>query len=175
MSYQELAKKHLPLAGQIAHRLARRYGWVGLDDLHSYAYLGLTLAAKCFDESRGVPFARFACSKAMYLAIDEMRKAGILRRADATPTPESTSQDIELPDPRAENTQQRLEAREFCGQLLSRLSQQERQLMMMVYVDKLAYREIARVFGVSESAICLRHKAVLERLRRQADVRQLAA
>jgi RNA polymerase sigma factor (sigma-70 family) len=175
MGYQELAQKHLPLAGQIAHRLARRYGWVGIDDLHSYAYLGLTLAAKAYDASRGVPFERFACAKAMYLAIDEMRKAGILRRADATPVPETSGQEIELPDPHADRQHQRMEAREFCSQLLSRLSESERQLVMMIYVDKLAYRDIAQVFGISESAICLRHKAVLDRLRQQASVRQIAA
>ncbi|HDY64830.1 MAG TPA: hypothetical protein ENH84_01185, partial [Phycisphaerae bacterium] len=45
----------------------------------------------------------------------------------------------------------------------------------MVYAEKLTYREIAKVLDISESAVCLRHKAVIQKLRGQAVVRRLAA
>ncbi len=172
----KLAQEHVSLATQIAYRLSRRYAWVGLDDLHSYAYIGISLAARAYDPSRGLPFDRFACSKAMFLAIDEMRKDGVLRRADSAALPqESSAISIELPDPSAERDQEQLEAREFCAELFEKLNEQERQLLSMVYVEKLTYREIARVYRITESAVCLRLKSLLERLRKQSTVRKAAA
>lgn len=174
--YAKLAQRHLPLAENIAKRLYRRYRWVEPDDLGSYAYLGVTLAARTFDPKRGIPFERFACTKAMYLAIDEMRKDGVLRRADALRHSQDTSfQEVEMPDPAADRASELLEAREFCQEMFHCLDKPGQQLLAMVYADKLTYREISDVLGVSESAVCLRHKAILEKLRRQASVRQMAA
>ena len=171
-----LAQEHVSLATQIAYRLSRRYAWVGLDDLHSYAYLGLSLAEKVYDPSRGLSFVRFACSKAMFLAIDEMRKDGILRRADAAARKQEPNVvAFELPDPAAKRDQELLEAREFCSELIRTLSGKDRKLLVMVYVEKLTYKEISKVYEISESAVCLRHKALLEKLRRQTAVRQMAA
>ncbi|MCD4824418.1 MAG: sigma-70 family RNA polymerase sigma factor [Phycisphaerae bacterium] len=172
----QLARQHLPLAQQIARRLYRRYRWVGMDDLHSYAYLGLSLAARAFDASRGVPFVRYACTKAMYLAIDEMRRDGVLRRADANRRPQdATGMEIDLPDPAARRDHEMLEAREFCTELLRQLGEQDRQLLSMIYVDKMTYKEISRVFRITESAVCLRHKSLLQKLRRKTTVSRLAA
>ncbi|MBN1553373.1 MAG: sigma-70 family RNA polymerase sigma factor [Phycisphaerae bacterium] len=174
--YAKLARRNLPLAENIARRLHRRYRWVDIEDLSSYAYLGVTLAARSFDPERGVPFERFACTKAMYLAIDEMRKDGILRRADATHhSQDSSIQETDMPDPAADRAAELMEAREFCEEMFHRLDQDGRELLGMVYAEKLTYREISRVLGVSESAVCLRHKALLEKLRRQSSVRQMAA
>lgn len=174
--YAKLAQRHLPLAENIARRLYRRYRWVDPEDLGSYAYLGVTLAARTFDPDRGVPFERFACTKAMYLAIDEMRKDGVLRRADATRHNQDNSvQEVEMPDPAADRAAELMEAREFCEQMYHRLDPSGRKLLTMVYAEKLTYREISDVLGISESAVCLRHKAILEKLRRQTSVRRMAA
>jgi len=171
-----LAREHVSLATQIAYRLSRRYAWVGLDDLHSYAYIGISLAARSFDPSRGLSFARFACSKAMFLAIDEMRKDGVLRRADAAERkPEVSAVSLELPDPAACRDHELLEAREFCSELIRKLDKKDRELLTMVYIEKMTYREVAKVYHISESAVCLRHKALLGRLRKQSAVRQMAA
>ena len=75
-----LAAEHVSLASGIAARLHRLYSWVAIEDLHSYAYLGLALAAKAYQDDRGVPFPQFAWRKGMFLAIDEMRKDGVLSR-----------------------------------------------------------------------------------------------
>ena len=78
------ARDHMPIAERIASRLHHWYGWVDMDDLRSYAYLGLALAAKKYRADRGVPFGIFACRKGTFIAIDEMRKDGVLRRRQAT-------------------------------------------------------------------------------------------
>jgi RNA polymerase sigma factor (sigma-70 family) len=170
-----LTEQHIPLARQIARRLSRRYSWIQDDDLQSYAYLGLTLAARMFDAKRGIPFNRFACTKAMFLAIDEMRKDGVLQRADTiSKPPETNGMEFETPDPASDRPGQQLEAKEICSKLLKRLGEDDRKLLMMIYAERMTYREMAKVFDISESAICLRHKAILNRLRRQATVRNAA-
>ena len=173
--YLTLAREHLSLADQISRRLFRRYRWVGLDDLHSYAYLGLTLAAKAYDPARGVPFNRFASTKAMFLAIDEMRKDGILRRADSTTrTVDLAGLDIETPDPSSNHPLEMLEIREFCTELLRKINKPDRELLLMIYAERMTYKEISAVYHISESAICLRHKSLMQRLRKNRTVRQAA-
>ncbi|MCK5113982.1 MAG: sigma-70 family RNA polymerase sigma factor [Phycisphaerae bacterium] len=173
--YLMLAREHVAMADQISRRLFRRYNWVGLDDLHSYAYLGLTLAARVFDPSRGVPFDRFASTKAMFLAIDEMRKDGILRRADSTVrTIDMAGVDIETPDPSSNQALKMLETREFCSKILRQINKQDRELLLMIYAERMTYKEISGVYHISESAVCLRHKSVMQRLRKNKTVRQAA-
>lgn len=173
-----LCERHVPMSRQIAARLNRRYTWVGTDDLQSYAYLGLALAAKRYSPDHGVPFDKYAFQKGTYLAIDEMRKDGILRRRNAKPLPTKISisryadgehdSDIPVVDNDSDREHSRLEARDICVSLLKKLSEKDRQLLMMYYADELRFKEIAKVFGVSESAICLRHKALITKLRRLA-------
>lgn len=162
------ARDHMPITGRIASRLHHRYGWVDMDDLRSYAYLGLTLAAKRYRADRGVAFEMFASRKGMFLAIDEMRKDGVLRRRRAGPGLTTTVLTADIPDPRGSRSYERLERRDMCRMLLGRLRTQDRQLVMMYYADGMTFREIAKVFSISESAACLRHKAALGTLRRIA-------
>lgn len=164
-----LAVTHMDLAQRIATRLYRWYSWVCIDDLKSYAYLGLALAAKTYKPDRGVPFVNFASQKAMYLAIDEMRKNGILHRRRANPGPTIGALVPDIPDPGATNQLQLIEKRDLCYALLRKLREQDRHLLMMYYSDQLTFKEIARVFKISESAVCLRHKALIGKLRKLAD------
>jgi RNA polymerase sigma factor (sigma-70 family) len=164
----DLVSRHLSLAGGIASRLHRWYSWVGLDDLKSYAYLGLTLAARTYCSRRGTSFADFASRKAMFLAIDEMRKDGVIRRRRAKATPTTTSLTGRIADPGAGEAYERLERRDTCAALLGKLRAEDRQLLIMYYGQELTFKEIAKVFEISESAVCLRHKALLGRLRKLA-------
>ena len=165
----KLTEEHLPLAKKIAARLARRYRWINRDELTSYANLGLALAAKSFNPDRGVPFACYAMRKAMFLAIDEMRKDGLLTRKDR-PKGDRDAAPLthELPDPRSRASRDRMEARDAVGTLMKNLRSEDRQLLMMYYVERLTMKEIGKVFSISESAVCLRHKALLTKLRRDA-------
>ena len=42
----------------------------------------------------------------------------------------------------------------------------------MYYADGLTFREIGEVMEISEASVCLRHKAILGRLRRMTAYRQ---
>ena len=163
-----LAAAHVGLSGRIAGRLHRSYNWVCLDDLRSYAYLGLALAAEAYEADRGVPFERFAWRKGMFLAIDEMRKTGVLKRRRAKRSVLTTPITGELRDPKGGTAQDRLEIRDLCASLLGKLSASGRRLLMLYYADHMTFKEIAGVLRVSESTVCLRHKALIRKLRKIA-------
>lgn len=180
-------QEHMPIARQIASRLKRRYTWVAMDDLYSYALLGLTMSADAYDPTRGVPFPNFASQKGMFWAIDQMRKDGVLRRRSSANMPRvlpfseaAVSADADegwtpdITDRHAEEAHDHMEARDLCSALLKQLRKQDRQLLVMYYADHMTFREIAKVFKISESSVCLRHKALIRRLRRLATSMQVA-
>lgn len=178
---------NMPIARQIASRLKRRYTWVSMEDLYSYSLLGLTMSANAFDPDRGVPFPNYASQKGMFWAIDQMRKDGVLRRRSSASMPRvlpfseaaglSDAEETWTPDVHdrnAEEDHKQLEARDLCTALLRQLRSQDRQLLVMYYSKHMTFREIAKVFGISESSVCLRHKALIRRLRRLATVMRVA-
>lgn len=156
-------------------RLHRCYTWVGMDDLQSYAYLGLAKAASYYQPDRGIPFPIFARRKGAFLAIDEMRKDGVVTRRGSRAQPQTSGDAaLDYPDPHSQSDAHRLELKDFCRSMLKKLSSSDRQLISLYYADELTFREIANVFHISESAVCLRHKAVLLRLRRLAGAGRVA-
>jgi RNA polymerase sigma factor (sigma-70 family) len=165
---EDMAREVVSMVTPIASHLHKRYGWVDKDDLGSYAYLGLVKAAKAYQASRGIPFEKFAFRKGMYGAIDEMRKDGILRRRQAAPRPTVGSLIDDIADPSGENGLDGVEQRDMCKTLLGGLSQKDRQVLMMYYAQHMTFKEIGEVFDVSESAICLRHKAIIGRMRKMS-------
>lgn len=183
----DMLNENMPIARQIASRLKRRYTWVSMEDLYSYSLLGLTQSANAYDPTRGVPFPNFASQKGMFWAIDQMRKDGVLRRrssasmprvlpfseaAGVTDSEESWTPDVQ--DRHAEEDYKQLEARDLCTAMLRQLRKQDRQLLIMYYSQHMTFREIAKVFRISESSVCLRHKALIQRLRRLATVMRVA-
>jgi RNA polymerase sigma factor (sigma-70 family) len=168
------AGDHLSLADQIAGRLSRWYGWVAKEDLQSYAFLGLAMATRCYQSDRGVPFASFAYQKGTFLAIDEMRKDGVLRRRSAKAVPAQTPLSLDIADPHGQQAYEKIAAHDLCSALLRKLRPSDRQLLMLYYASQLTFKEIAEVFEISESAVCLRHKALIARLRKLARLRRMA-
>lgn len=167
-SPSSLASDHVGLSRMIAGRLHRSYHWVCLDDLQGYAFLGVALAAKAYEAERGVPFDRFASRKGMFLAIDEMRKDGVLQRRRAKRSVTTTPILGEMRDPNGDRAAHGTETRDLCAALLGKLNAADRRLLMLYYGDHLTFKEIADVFEISESAVCLRHKALIKKLRRLA-------
>ena len=170
-SRSSLAADHIGLSRMIASRLHRSYHWVCLDDLQGYAFLGVALAAKAYEADRGVPFDRFASCKGMFLAIDEMRKDGVLQRRRAKRSVTTTPISGEIRDPKGDRAARGMETRDLCAALLGKLKAADRRLLMLYYGDQLTFKEIAGVLQISESGVCLRHKALIRKLRKLARVR----
>jgi RNA polymerase sigma factor for flagellar operon FliA len=64
----------MSLVGHLVREmLARVPGHVNRDDLQSAGYAALVAAARGFDASRGVPFARFAAARVRGALLDELR------------------------------------------------------------------------------------------------------
>ncbi len=170
--------QYLGIARGVATRLRRKYQWIPADDLYSYALFGLVRAATTYDPDRSVPFPAYAAKKALYAAIDEMRKDHILSRVGLNPRPDTVSLDRlfvgdqkdwqRLCNQRARKSRSRLEARDWCSTVLSQLNSRDRQILMLRYSDDMTFREIGKAMGVSESTVCLRHNALIMRLRKLA-------
>jgi RNA polymerase sigma factor for flagellar operon FliA len=76
-----LIAEHLDMARRIAARIARRCpSFIGRDDLHAAALLGLTEAAERYDASREEPFVAFAEKRIRGAILDELRRGDIMPR-----------------------------------------------------------------------------------------------
>ncbi len=70
----DLVRDNLPLVGYLVAETASKLpGHVSRDDLMSAGMMALAQAARSFDDSRGVPFARFATVRIRGALIDELR------------------------------------------------------------------------------------------------------
>ena len=74
VSEEELVRSHLPLVGYAVSDLCRRLpGHVRRDDLESAGMAALAMAARSFQEERGVPFSRYASRRISGALLDELR------------------------------------------------------------------------------------------------------
>ncbi len=92
-SVETLVRQNLALVGHIVREtMTRLPAHIGRDDLASAGMTALVLSAQGFDESRGVPFARFAAIRIRGALVDELRSMdwasrsvrGRAREVDAT-------------------------------------------------------------------------------------------
>ncbi len=94
--------------------------------------------------------------------IDEYRKAGIRNHesldADEEARPPEPSYEDEYP------IFQEDEAREV-HLLLEKLSPKERELIAMLYFEKMKNEEIGQVLGINAKAVCERHRRLLVKMR----------
>lgn len=72
--YEDLVTAHMPLVGHIVREtMSRIPAHVSRDDLTSAGLVALVQAAKSFDPSRGVTFARYAATRVRGATLDELR------------------------------------------------------------------------------------------------------
>ncbi|MCK4602387.1 MAG: sigma-70 family RNA polymerase sigma factor [Phycisphaerae bacterium] len=176
----QLAEQHLDIARSVALRLKRHFTWIDMEDLHNYSLWGLTRAASAYLPERGIPFPCFASQKAFFLAIDAMREDKVVCRSTKGQVSASRARHSslsancplsdEVADGHAADEMRRLEAKDLLASLLSRLDDRDRQLLLLHYADGMTFKEIARVFDRSESAVFLRHRSLIAKLRRFAGV-----
>lgn len=176
----QLVEQHLDIAHSVALRLKRRFAWVSMEDLRSYSQWGLTRAAHLYSPERGKPFACFASRKAFYLGIDAMREDKVVRRAARDNVSASHAHrncawatrplPAEVIDAHAADEMRQFESKDLLASLLGRLDDRDRQLLLLHYADGMTFKEISKASGRSESAVSLRHRTVIAKLRRLARV-----
>ena len=71
---EDTVRAHMPLVGHLVREMVARVpAHVNRDDLLSAGYAALVSAARGFDDTRGVPFARFAAARVRGALLDELR------------------------------------------------------------------------------------------------------
>jgi RNA polymerase sigma factor (sigma-70 family) len=177
----ELAQEHLYIAASVSVQLRSRYAWLSPDDAYSFSLWGLIQAAQVYTPDRGLSFSAFACRKAMYLAIDQMRRERVVQRkipvtADPDtrrPYPRQRPLTMDVADERHDARQQTMEIKESVQAAMQYLPAKDRQLLVMYYGDGMTLRGIGRVLRISESTACLRRKALIVKLRGAAQAQGL--
>ena len=77
----QLISQHADMARRIALKMARRCpSWVAREDLVAAGLLGLTEAARRYDDKRAEPFVPFAEQRIRGAVLDELRRGDLLPR-----------------------------------------------------------------------------------------------
>ena len=181
---QQLIRDHEYLIPNLAAMLFKKFYWIDWEELKSYSRSGLVLAALQHDSQRQKSFTKYVIRAAFYLAVDEMRSDGVVIRGVATkkgPFARKThwSSDILVVDTfcgtkhevdtRGTNDLDKVDNVDFCCEIVRRLKPNEKRLVRMFIFDNLLQKQIADLEGVSPSAISLRYKAVIKKMRRIAE------
>ncbi len=79
---EAIARAHVSLVKQIAGRIVSRLpGHYDLEDLYSAGVIGLLTAIDAFDESKGIPFDRYARIRIEGAILDTLRQSDHLPRS----------------------------------------------------------------------------------------------
>jgi RNA polymerase sigma factor for flagellar operon FliA len=100
---------------------------------------------------------------ASFVCLDAIRSPG----ADESASPYESVPDDRQPDP--SDGVQRREMTEIIARRLSELPEMQRKVLALYYFEDLRLREIAEVFGVSESRICQVHSQAIRAIRSELE------
>jgi RNA polymerase sigma factor (sigma-70 family) len=150
VTFNELILGNLSLAEKLARIKSKRTPkCVQLDELLSAAYLGLTLAAHGFDDSRGVPFAAYAECRIKGSMCDYLRELKWVSRSDdRTVSSYERDDDNSLKDA----IEDQPDSNEF-DLMTESLKDSRRNILELYYVWGFTQKEIGSKIGVNESRV----------------------
>ena len=142
--------------------------------------MSTTLAARAYRPERGLGFGRYAATKAAFLAIDAMRAENVIqhpgrgkRRQPVCISQLTREEEAQVAEPAEDGPSDGpdglLAKKELLARALRGLNERDRQLLLMRYSDEMTFKEIGEVLHLTESGVCVRHKALIKRLRSQVD------
>ncbi|WP_157369768.1 sigma-70 family RNA polymerase sigma factor [Zavarzinella formosa] len=143
---------HIPLAKALAWKFARREGRrVPVDDLFAEALFGLAYANHLFDQSRGVPFKKYAimviCHRLRHLI------SGWQRHDREVPLPRLPHEpETEWQPPDREDFQQAgrdMDAAQLWSEVRDTLSARQYEIIQLHYRSGCSLAQIGRRFGIS--------------------------
>ncbi len=157
---RQLAERYLPMATNLARRAAALGGDPG--DMEDAAQFALVEAARTFDPSRCVSFARFARHRIRGALTDaRYGRAGRQIRIDR-------GHALRLADVPAPSEPDSVEARDAFDHLVRRLPVLHKAVCRLIYAEGLDRIDVAARMGVSRSYITRVHDAAIDRLRKPA-------
>jgi RNA polymerase sigma factor FliA len=169
-------RENLPLVDIICDQVRKQLApSLRLDDLVSYGHEGLLAAARTFDESRGVPFRRWANIRVRGAVIDGIRATSTLPRSAyarfrAVDAPAVLSNGLadEAADgaPNAEDAIVRAEIMARIRECIGELPGAQRALLQRHYFDDVTVDEAAAELGLSKSWASRLHGRAVEDVRR---------
>ena len=173
---EELVRRYLPFARSMALRY--RGGSEPTEDLIQVASLGLVNAIDRFDPDRGIPFVAFAAPTvreiAVYLELpeDEVLEAfaaGDARRTMSLDQPVGSAESEELTIGERIGAEEAgfegVEQRATIAKGLPALSERERLVLRLRFVEDMTQSQIAERIGHSQMHVSRILRAALERLR----------
>ncbi len=172
-----LAQQHVAFARVVARRLSRTLpAYADFDALESDALLGLVLAARSFDPTRGVAFTTYAAKRIHGAMLDGLRDRQGCRRGDSPPAVFSLDALFSSADGRTtsladllagdeEPVGAAMERRDTIQQLLRQIDGRSRELLSEHYLEGRSQEDIARDLGLTASRVSQRIGAARRQLR----------
>ena len=172
----ELAEKNRPLAIHLAKKYARRYPRVDLDDLVQDACAALVNAARLHDPAKGCPFGAFALHCILRAIWSHIKKHGWAPRELSLESPVGDSTVLDVVDAdmadaemRGEPADERAAALAFDLRELVEscpdLTDRERRILCMSYIEGLPVAEIARRVRRSAGTVSTDSARAIRKLR----------
>jgi RNA polymerase sigma factor for flagellar operon FliA len=181
---QALVAKHMPLIRAAAFRLSSNLpACMDKEDLEQIGVIGLLDAAKRFKAEKGCGFKGYAYLRIRGEMIEEIRKAGFIKRSKKVQTGEAVSLDeyIKGPDGNRlgwlKSTEptalEQVEKKEVTRNLIyavGELKKRDRDVIVLYYFYDMTMREIGEKTGVSLSRISQIRKDALRQLRGKLEI-----
>lgn len=172
MDPDALVIEHLPLVDRCARRF-RGYGEPH-DDLVQAGRIGLIHAARRYDAARGVPFAAYAARTVLGEMRHHLRdRTSLLSGTRGAPTAPRTVElgDVDATDAAPATAYEQVEHRAALLPHLALLPAEERQVLVLRFVDNLTQDAVAAALGVSQAHVSRVQARGLARLRRRLGTR----
>ena len=150
---EALVLNNMDIAERSARSLGRLFFSVPLDDLRSFAHIGLVTAANKYDPCRGTVFPAYALKWVRGMIVEEARKwLNALRKPESDGRERSPHIDTAAMD---------------CRALLALLTAKERQVVEMTALAGYTLQEAGRALNVTEGRACQIRTAAIAGLRRR--------
>jgi RNA polymerase sigma factor (sigma-70 family) len=171
-----IVEAHLPFARRLVRRTLPRLRGLDIDIAVQEATIGLAMAARHFEESRGVPFTHYAFSPSRFrllrwyanerrrgLRFAPVNRVSVLSASQDPDEEHGRSIDVaHLVDPRSRRQPRHVPDVEA---LLGSLSQLDRRIIEARYLDGMTAKEAGESLGLSPATVRYRTDRALQDLR----------
>lgn len=173
---------NISLAKKIAinfYRNHKSYN-ISLDEIKSYAYIGLIDAVEKYDPTRGYAFSTYGSKRIYGAIIDYLRKEGNISRSkdkDGNPTfkLESFESNIDFVTKILNKSAEDFTYKsvidkyifDILNSLIKKLPKRERDIIKLHYIKGNSERETAKLINLSDTTVSALKPQILEHLKRQ--------